>query len=187
MVKDKKHWRINQQIHAPKVRVVGEKGQLGVMTVSEALKKAEQKGLDLIEIAPLAKPPVVKIEDFGKFRYREEKKTRKTRAKSPDLKEIRFSPFIGEADLDTRLKRINEFLDNGDKVRIVIKYKGRQMEAKKTGYDLLERIVDSQRERINIDMEPKFIGRHLAMVISPSSKIKKQEEEGKKNENKDEK
>ncbi|MGD8744301.1 MAG: translation initiation factor IF-3 [Candidatus Woesebacteria bacterium] len=165
-----KHWRINHEIHAPKVRVIDEKGkQVGVHSLQDAMNKARDAKLDLVEIAAKAKPPVVKIIDFGKFKYQQEKKIkkRKKKTKSPELKEIRFSPFIGEADYQTRLKRVKEFLKEGNKVRAVVKFKGRQMGSKKFGYQLLEKLTDQLGDNINVDMEPKFFGRHLAMVISP--------------------
>lgn len=171
---DKKlFWRVNEQIRGPQVRVVDEEGLVGVMDVKKALAAAQKKGLDLIEIAPKANPPVVKIEDFGKFRYREEKKAKQSKAKKSDIKEVRFTPFIGEADFNTRIERTKDFLGGGDKVRLVVRFKGRQMGAKKFGYDLLKKVTDGLENEINIDMEPKFIGRHLAMVISPVSKAKK--------------
>lgn len=138
---------------------------------------AKKEGLDLVEIAPKAKPPVAKIIDFGKFKYQEEKKAQKAKrgSKSADLKEVRLSPFIGEADYKTRFDRIQGFLKRGDKVRTVIKFKGRQMGSKKFGYNVLQRILKELETEVNIDMEPKFIGRHLSMVISPMTKNKKVE------------
>jgi translation initiation factor IF-3 len=157
------------------VRVLDEKGkQIGILTIAEALEKAQKLESDLIEIAPQAKPPVAKIIEFGKFRYQEEKslKKQKSGVRGGDLKEIRFSPFIGEADYQTRLQRINEFLSDGHKVRPVVKFKGRQMGSKRFGYELLERLLKDVEGKINVDMEPKFIGRHLIMVISPTKNIK---------------
>jgi len=176
LIQKKLNWRINHQIHAPKVRVIGADGkQAGVLTKSEALKLAEKEGLDLVEIAPFAKPPVAKIVDIGKFRYQEEKKLKKQKGKvkTTDIKELRFSPFIAEADYNTRLERIKEFLQEGHKIRAVVKFKGRQMGSKQFGYDLLKKLIDDLGESINIDMEPKFIGRHLSMVVSPIGKSKK--------------
>lgn len=173
MKKSKQYWRTNKQIHAPEVRVIDEKDkQIGVLKLPDALKKAEKAKLDLVEIAPNAKPPVVKIIDFGKFRYQERKKSKlqKKNSKSSELKEIRFSPFIGEADYNTRLQKIKEFLKEKNKIRLVVKFKGRQMGSKKFGYDLLKRIITELAGEITIDMEPKFIGRHLTMVVSPTAK-----------------
>lgn len=184
MRSQKTNWRINQQIRAPKVRLIGVDGkQIGVIKLKEALAKSQKAGLDLVEIASLAKPPVVKITDFGKFKYKEEKKlrTQKKKSKIPELKEIRFSPFIGEADYATRLERIKEFLEEKDKIRLVVKFKGRQMGSKQFGYSLLKRILEELGESVAIDMEPKFLGRHLVMVVSPLGKSKAVEQESKKN------
>ncbi len=166
-------WRVNQQIRSQEVRVLDEGGkQVGVMSVPEALKIAHESKLDLVEIAAKAKPPVVKIIDFGKFKYQEEKKLKKLKKKTKiaEVKEIRFSPFMGEADYQTRMKRVNEFLHDGHKIRPVVKFKGRQMGSKKFGYEILERVMNEVTHPIVIDMEPKFLGRHLAMVISPTNK-----------------
>ncbi|MFV1917772.1 MAG: translation initiation factor IF-3 [Patescibacteria group bacterium] len=181
MARYKQYWRANERIHAPKVRVIDEKGkQVGVLSQYKALEMAQKKGLDLVEIAPKAKPPVTKIINFGKFKYHEEKKLRRQRkgVKGGELKEVRFSPFIGRADYDTRIQRIKEFLEEKDKVRVVVKFKGRQMGSKQFGYNLLKRVLDIFDDQVSIDMEPKFLGRHLMMVISPTVKSKKQEEKG---------
>lgn len=148
------------------------------MSVPDALTIAKEKGLDLVEIAPKANPPVVKTVDFGKFKYQEEKKKKKAKkTKTAEVKEVRFSPFIGDADFDTRLKRVIKFLKQGNKARIVVKFKGRQMNSKQFGYGVHEKILDSVGDNIVIDMKPKFLGRHLVMVISPTNKYKS---EGKK-------
>ena len=179
MVRQKLYWRLNERIHAPMVRVIDENGkQIGVLKKEEALAKAKKAGMDLIEIAPKAKPPVAKIADFGKFKYREEKKLRaqKSKSKTPELKEIRFSPFIGDADYQTRLERVKEFLSDKDKVRLVVKFKGRQMGSKQFGYSLLRKVLEEFGDKAAVDMEPKFLGRHLVMIISPTSKGKKDKE-----------
>lgn len=186
--RQKLYWRTNEQIHAPRVRVIGADGmQIGILTRDKALDLAKKAKLDLVEIAPKAKPPVVKIVDFGKFRYREEKRLRlqKKKTKSTEVKEIRFSPFIGEADYNTRFERVKKFLGEKNKVRLVVKFKGRQMGSKQFGYDLLERLLKELGEGIAIDMKPKFLGRHLAMVISPkgqstSTEKKKSKKQAKK-------
>jgi len=155
------------------VRVIDEEDkQVGVLTLSEALSRADKAKLDLVEIAPNAKPPVAKIINFGKFKYQERKKekSQKKGSKSGELKEIRFSPFIGEADYNTRLHKIKEFLGEKSKIRLVVKFKGRQMGSKQFGYNLLKKINDELGDTIVIDMEPKFLGRHLTMVISPTTK-----------------
>ena len=165
-----KYWRTNEQIRAPKVRVIGSGGkQLGVIDISKALALAKKEGLDLVEIAPHAKPPVTRIVEIGKFKYEEEKKQKaqKKKTKASELKELRFSPFIGEADYNTRLIRIKEFLDDKSKIKVVVKFKGRQMGSKQFGYKLFERLLDDLKGRVGVDMSPKFLGRHLIMIISP--------------------
>ena len=164
------------------MRVIDEKGnQIGILALNSALKKAQDLNLDLVEIAPLAKPPVVKIIEFGKFKYQEEKKQRREKkgVKGGGVKEIRFSPFIGKADYDIRIDRIKEFLADKDKVRVVVKFMGRQMGSKQFGYDLLQRVLGEFEGRVSIDMEPKFLGRHLVMVISPLIQGKRQVVKGK--------
>lgn len=175
----KVYWRTNEQIRVPEVRLIGEDGkQVGVVTKDAALAQAKKAGLDLIEVAPLAKPPVVKIENFGKFRYREEKKLQKAKkgAKGSEVKEIRFSPFIAEHDFETRIERIEEFLADSNKARIVVVFKGRQMGSKDFGYNLLKKVLSRFEGKVSVDMEPKFLGRHLAMVISPLNRSVKSQE-----------
>lgn len=169
----KQYWRINEQISAQQLRVIdAESKQVGVLTRAEALAKAKESNLDLVEIAPNAQPPVVKIVDYNKFRYQEEKKQRQEakKVKGGEVKEIRFSPFIAEGDYQTRIARIKEFLEDRNKVRIVIVFKGRQMNSKQFGYDIIGRIKKDFGDAVVMDMEPKFIGRHLATVISPVTK-----------------
>lgn len=170
-------WKLNNQINVPEVRVIGsDDKQLGVIKTSEAIKIAKDEGKDLIEIAPNAVPPVAKIMEFGKFRYIQEKKEKeqKKKSKPSEVKEVRFSPFIEEGDYKTRVNRTNQFLKGNDKVRIVIVFKGRHMESKPFGYALTKRILSDLNYDYVIDMEPKFLGRHLAMVISPVKNRKKE-------------
>lgn len=155
------------------MRVIGSDGkQLGVLKTSDALKQAQEQELDLVEIAPLAKPPVAKIVNIGKFTYELEKKERKERkkTKASELKEIRFSPFIGDHDYNTRIVRIKEFFGDSNKVKVVVVFLGRQMGSKEFGYNLLERILKEFEGMVAVDMKPKFLGRHLVMVISPIKK-----------------
>lgn len=175
MGKNKLFWRTDQAIRAPEVRLIGSNGkQVGIVKISDALAQAKEAGLNLVEISATAKPPVAKIVDFGKFRYQEEKKLRKQSKgiKGGILKEIRFSPFIGQADYDTRLKRVREFLAEKNKVKVVVVFLGRQMGSKPFGYKLIGRIKTDLGENISLDMEPKFLGRHLITIISPYGKVK---------------
>jgi len=162
------------------VRVIDplEQGESKVMKTFEAIKIASKRGEDLVEIAPNAVPPVTKIIEYGKFRYQQEKKLKEQlkKQKNSELKEVRFSPFIGEADYQTRLKRLREFLNDNNKVKVVVVFKGRQLDSKKFGYALIERVTNEVgRDTIAIDMKPKFLGRHLVTVVSPLSKQKQVE------------
>ncbi len=175
MKNDNISWRVNNQICSPEVRVIGQDGkQIGVLPISKALEKAKEAKLDLVEIAPQAKPPVAKITNLGKLRYQEEKKQRREKrgVKGGDTKEVRFSPFIAEGDYQTRLSKIKDFLEEKNKVRVVVKFGGRQMGSKDFGYKIMERVVN-EAGNVNIDMPPKFLGRHLTMVISPTVKVRK--------------
>ena len=166
----KKFYRINQYIQARDVRVVDEEGkQIGVMSIAKALKQAQEKGLDLIEVAPKAQPPVCKIIDFKKFKFLESKKRQEERKKTKrvELKEIRLRPFIAENDFNFRLDRAEEFLKDGDKVKVVVRFRGREMTKKDFGYELLKRAVERLKSFSRIEIEPKFVGRQLQMVFAP--------------------
>ncbi|OGM13354.1 translation initiation factor IF-3 [Candidatus Woesebacteria bacterium RIFCSPHIGHO2_02_FULL_42_20] len=170
---NKPFWKLNENIRANEVRLIGRDGkQIGVVSIREALEAAKKEKLDLIEIAPNAKPVVVKIADFGKFRYQEEKRFKKEnkKAKPAELKEIRFSPFMGKADFETRKSRVKQFLEDGNKVKIVVVFKGRHMGKTDFGYKLIEKLIVEFRERIVVDMAPKMLGRHLSAIISPVKK-----------------
>ncbi len=150
--------------------------QVGILTLSEALKKAQEQGLDLIEIAAEAKPPVVKIIDFQKFKYLEDKKDKEARkhTKQTELKEVRFSPFIGEHDLQTGLKKVRGFLKEGHLVKISIVFTGRQMAHQEFGPKLLERIMDeieAEKER-----PERMEGRRLNTLVRAAKKSQSQEE-----------
>ena len=148
-MQQKSFYRINQRISAHTVRLIGSDGtQLGVKGLNDALGIARQKGLDLIEIAPQANPPVCKILDFSKFRYEQEKKAREARRKQKAgmLKEVRFRPNIGQHDLGTKLKHINEFLAQRDKVRVTVVFRGRENAHKDLGVNLLNSLTEKLAE-----------------------------------------
>lgn len=166
----KKFYRINHYIQAQEVRVVDEKGkQVGVMALSQALKQAQKKGLDLVEVAPQAQPPVCKIIDFKKFKFLEAKKRKEERKKTKKvgLKEVRLTPFIAENDFNFRLERAKEFLKEGDRVKIVVRFKGRQMAKKDFGYRVLEKALERLKDIASVEFEPKFIGRRLEASLKP--------------------
>jgi translation initiation factor IF-3 len=166
-------WRTDYQIRANRLRVIGSDAKLiGEMGRDEAVRKAKDEGLTLVEIAPNAAPPVAKIVDFGKFKYSEEKKARAQAkgVKGGEVKEIRFTPFIGEADFRVRIGRIKEFFAEKNKVRVVVVFTGPQMRVRNTGYDVIGRVKKEFGESVITDMEPKFLGKHLVTVISQTNK-----------------
>lgn len=164
-------WRVNQNIKAPKLRVIGPAGkQLGIFSLSEALAKANEAELDLVEIAATANPPVAKIIDFAKFKYHEEKRNREAKLKEKkgtELKEIWLTPFMADNDYQVRLGRIKEFLEDNHKVRITVRFTFRQMVHREFGYEILKKVVADTSEISKIDQEPKFLGRQLMMMLTP--------------------
>lgn len=137
------------------------------MNHDEALDKAREQELDLVEVAPNADPPVARIIDFEKFRYQEEKKeaAAKKNVKEVELKEIWLSPRIAQHDLETRLKKVNEFLDQGNRVKLTIKFRGREMAHPETGQRVLEQALGILGERVKVERETKFEGRNLTTII----------------------
>jgi translation initiation factor IF-3 len=183
-----KFYRINQYIRAEKVRVINDKGkQLGIISLQEALKKTEEAKLDLVEVAPKAVPPVCKIIDFKKFKYLEAKKEKeeKKRSKKTELKGIRLGLFMAENDLNFRLNHAEKFLKEGHKVKISLRFKGRQAMRKDLGLQLLKKALEKLNSFAQVDVEPRIIGQNAEMVLSPL-KVKKKEKE-KENENEKEK
>ena len=148
--------------------------QVGVLSKEEALKLAVEEEKDLVEIAPEAKPPVAKIIDFKKFKYLEEKKEKEARknAKATELKEIRFSPFIGEHDIQTNLRKVKEFLIDGDLVKITIVFKGRRMAHEEFGPKLLERLMADLEGMAQQDRPPRMEGRRFVTIIKPTKAAK---------------
>jgi translation initiation factor IF-3 len=166
----KKFYRINQSIQAKQVRVVDETGkQIGVLTLEKALKQAQKKGFDLVEVAAKAQPPVCKIIDFKKFKFQEAKKEQqeKKKSKKVEIKEVQLSPFIAENDLNFRLKRAEEFLKAGDKVKLSVVFKGRQITKREFGYQLLDKVLARLENLATVDLPPKMAGRKLIMTVKP--------------------
>lgn len=163
-------YRLNHYIQAQEVRVVDEKGkQIGVMPTNEALRQAQEKGLDLVEVASNAKPPVCKIIDFRKFRYLESKKSQeeKKRSKKVELKEIRLTPFMADGDFNFRIQRAEEFLKEGHRAKLVVKFKGRQIAKKEFGYKILKKGLERLNPYSVAEREPRFIGRRLELTLLP--------------------
>lgn len=159
---------INDAIRAKELRVIGPSGeQLGILPRNEALKAAEDAGVDLVEISPNADPPVAKIIDWGKYQYQKMKEQQKNRAKSKqmELKQMRFGLKIGQGDLDIKLRKIRGFLAEGHKVRIQIFYRGREMAHKELGYVMIDRIIALLEEDAVVEQQPQMAGRNLSIVV----------------------
>lgn len=160
--------RINEAIHADQLRVIGPDGdQLGILSRSEALKIAEDAGVDLVEISPNADPPVVKVVDWGKYQYQKMKELQKSRknAKTVELKQMRMGLKIGANDLEIKLRKIREFLAVGHKVKILIFFRGREMAHQDLGYVMIERIAAQLEEDAIIEQKPQMAGRNLSIVV----------------------
>ena len=167
-----KHYRLNYQIVSPTVRLLDEEGkQIGVVSKLEALQMAKEKGIDVVEIAASAKPPVAKLIDFKKFKYQEAKKERESRKsqKNVGVKEIRLRPFIGTHDFDTRLKRAKEFLEDGNQVKISLFFRGREITRKEFGFDVVKRFIGELSDA-KVVREPRLEGKLIVAMIVPDKK-----------------
>jgi len=162
--------RANNRINSLEVQVISSEGQnLGILSTKEALHLAEQEGLDLIEIAPNAKPPVCKIIDMGKYKYDLQKKANKAKKKQKisELKEIKFRPGTEIHDYNFKIKNAQKFLSKKDKVKFTVRFKGREMQHHHLGMELLKRVEDDLKEVGKLELSPKFEGRQMTMVIQP--------------------
>jgi translation initiation factor IF-3 len=162
--------RVNSQINVPSVRVVDENGEmLGVLPIREALSRASEAGLDLVEISPNAEPPVCKILDFGKYKYEIQKKKNEARKKQKviEVKEIKLRPNIDEHDYDVKMRAVHRFLDEGDKVKVTMRFRGREMVHQEIGLKVLERVRDELEERAKVEQMPRLEGRQMIMVLAP--------------------
>jgi len=160
--------RINQEIRAEQLRVIGASGeQLGIMSLSEALKIAEEAGVDLIEISPSANPPVVKVVDWGKYQYQKMKEQQKNRknTKTIELKQMRMGLKIGSNDLDIKLRKIREFLADGHKVKITVIFRGREMAHQELGYEMIDKIINKLEEVSILEQKPIMAGRNLSITV----------------------
>ncbi|MBK7665387.1 MAG: translation initiation factor IF-3 [Candidatus Methylophosphatis roskildensis] len=168
-----KSQRLNHEITAPEVRLIGEEGeQVGVVAIRRALDMAEEAGVDLVEIAPLAEPPVCRIMDFGKFKYAESKKAHEAKLKQKQIqvKEIKFRPGTDEGDYQIKLRNLIKFLQEGDKTKVTLRFRGREMAHQEFGIRLLERVKADLDEHGTVEQFPKMEGRQLVMVIAPHKK-----------------
>ena len=161
---------INEQIRVPEVRVISETGeQLGIMTTEEALRKAEDQELDLILIAPTAKPPVCRIVDYNKFRYEQARREKdaKKKQKVVEVKEIRFSPNIDTNDLNTKSNTARKFLEKGNRVKVTLRFRGREMAHINATKSVLDEFADTLKDIANVDKPAKLEGRNMSIVLAP--------------------
>ncbi|MGY8991775.1 MAG: translation initiation factor IF-3 [Rhodospirillales bacterium] len=161
---------MNDEIDAPQLRVVAADGEmLGVLTPEEAMEKAFEAGLDLVEVSPNADPPVCKILDYGKFKYNEQKRRHEARKKQKiiEVKEIKMRPGIDTHDYDVKLRSARRFLDDGDKVKVTIRFRGRELAHQSLGMDVLNRVRADLEELTKIEQFPGMEGRLMTMVIAP--------------------
>lgn len=162
--------RVNHQITAEKIRLIGSEGEMmGVLTRSEALRAAKDVGLDLIEISPNAEPPVCKISDYGKYKYEQQKKKAeaKKNQKVVEVKEIQMRPMIDPHDLEIKCNAIRRFLDEGNKVKILMRFRGRELAHQEIGMDILIRVKALFEELVRIEVQPRLEGRQMTMIIAP--------------------
>ena len=162
--------RVNEEIRIPQVRLIDQDGEMqGVMTAREAMQRAFAVGLDLVEISPNADPPVCKILDFGKFKYEQQKKKNEAKKKQKviEIKEIKVRPNIDENDYQVKMRAMKSFIEEGDKVKVTLRFRGREMAHQELGYKLLDRVKDDTAKIAKIEQEPRFEGRQVVMVLAP--------------------
>jgi len=161
---------VNEEIRVPQVRLIDENGEmLGVLSIRDALYKAFQAGLDLLEISPNAVPPVCKITDYGKFKYEAQKKANEARKKQKvvEIKEIKVRPNIDDHDYDVKMRQAKGFIGEGDKVKVTLRFRGREMAHQELGVKLLERIRTEMVELVKVEQMPRLENRQMIMVLAP--------------------
>ncbi|MFP4098694.1 MAG: translation initiation factor IF-3 [Alphaproteobacteria bacterium] len=161
---------VNQDIQAQEVRLVDSEGQMvGVVDIDKALKMAEEAGLDLVEVSPNAEPPVCKILDYGKYKYEQQKKASEARKKQKtvDVKEVKVSPRIEKNDYDVKMRNARRFLENGDKVKVTMRFRGREMAHQNIGRELFEQMLEDLEEMVSVELQPKMEGRQMIMILVP--------------------
>jgi translation initiation factor IF-3 len=162
--------KINDAIRAREVRLIDETGQnIGIVSKFDALARAEEAGLDLVEVSPDAEPPVCKILDFGKYKYQEQKKAAEARKhqKIVEIKEIKMRPGIDDHDYDVKMRAIKRFFEEGDKVKVTLRFRGREMAHQQLGMNVLVRVKNDVEPIAKVESEPRFEGRQMVMVLAP--------------------
>ena len=167
--------RINGEIHIREVRVTRATGeQLGIMPTREAMRLAEEQHLDLVEVAPKARPPVCRIMDFGKYRYEQQKREKEARKKQKviTIKEVKLRPNIEQHDYEVKLKHAMRFLGEGNKVKVTIMFRGRELSHPELGQEILDRVAEDLKDSIIVDRKPKLEGRNMIMIVAPKAASK---------------
>src|SRR6266436_5628639 len=162
--------RINDEIRAREVHLIDKDGaNKGTVPVAEALQLAQEAGLDLVEISPNATPPVCKLLDYGKYKYQEQKKAAEARKKQKvvEVKEIKFRPMIDDHDYQVKMRSMQRFFDEGDKVKVTLRFRGREMAHQELGTKLLERVKEDTGKMAKIESEPRMEGRQMVMILTP--------------------
>ena len=162
--------RINDKIRVPEIRLIGAEGEnVGVVSPRVGLEMAEEAGLDLVEISPNASPPVCKIMDYGKFKYEQQKRESEARKKQKtiEVKEVKFRPNTDTHDYDVKMRNVTRFLEAGDKVKVTLRFRGREMAHQQLGMDLLNRVRDDTEENAKVEAFPRLEGRQMLMVLAP--------------------
>ncbi|MDP3276464.1 MAG: translation initiation factor IF-3 [Deltaproteobacteria bacterium] len=162
--------RVNHRIRVPEVRVIADDGeQLGIMSSSEALRMAQDRGLDLVEVNPKAEPPVCKVMDYGRFKYEEKKKANEARKRQTvvEIKEVKVRPKTDEHDLDTKIKHIRRFLEEGNKAKVTVRFRGREVTHPEKGREVLDDIIKALEGTIIIEQTPQMEGKTMTLLMAP--------------------
>ncbi|MCX7821443.1 MAG: translation initiation factor IF-3 [Brevinematales bacterium] len=169
------NYRVNEEIKSKEVRVIGEDGeQLGVLSIKEALQKAEELGVDLVEVSPNAEPPVCRLIDYGKFLYQKEKKAKEAKKKQKvvEIKEFKLRPWIDNHDFAYRIEQMKEFLTKGDKVKITVRFRGRELSHIDLGFQLTEKVVNELAGSCVVEKPAKMEGKNITLVLGPAKQKK---------------
>jgi translation initiation factor IF-3 len=162
--------RMNEDIRVREVRLIDENGDnVGVVPIAEALARATAAGLDLVEISPDAKPPVTKVLDYGKYKYQEQKKAAEARKRQKivEIKEIKMRPSIDDHDYDVKMRSMKRFFDDGDKVKVTLRFRGRELSHQELGWQVLQRVKADTEPHAKVESEPRMEGRQMVMVLAP--------------------
>jgi translation initiation factor IF-3 len=163
--------RVNRRIRVPEIRLIGDDGeQLGIMPTIQALKRAELANLDLVEVQPRAKPPVCKIMDYGKYKYEQSRKAAEAKKKQQqiELKEVKFRPKTGDHDFDVKVRNLKRFLEQGDKGKVSVVFRGREIVHTDIGFEMLRRVIENLGDAALVEQNPRMEGRQVIMIVAPA-------------------